>query len=139
MSVLPAYASYQYFLVTSPAEHLVHVEINNPKRLNAFSEAVWLEFGKVFDQISADPDFRVALLSGTGDRAFTSGLDVKAAATDSPLASGDSGDVARRAKVLRGHIEEFQNCISAVEKCEKRTSSNPTCLFPSSLGKTVLT
>ncbi|TQW00219.1 hypothetical protein V2A60_001324 [Cordyceps javanica] len=118
MSIVPAYASYQYFRVTSPAEHVVHVEINNPKRLNAFSQAVWLEYGRVFAQVSADPQFRVAVLSGVGDRAFTSGLDVKAAVSDSPLTTAD-GDEVRRAKLLRNHIEEFQTSISAVEKCEK--------------------
>lgn len=116
---MSAYSSYQYFRVTSPAEHVAHVEINNPRRLNAFSQAVWLEYGKVFEQISADPAFRVAILSGAGDRAFTSGLDVKSASTDSPLTSSD-GDEVRKAKYLRSHIEEFQTSISAAEKCEKR-------------------
>lgn len=120
---LSAYSSYQYMHVTSPAEHVAHVEINNPKRLNAFSQAVWLEFGKVFDQLSADPNVRAVILSGTGDRAFTSGLDVKAAAGESPL-SGSDGDEVRRAKSLRSHIEEFQTSISAMEKCEKRKFSS---------------
>ncbi|KAM3462122.1 hypothetical protein MY5147_009199 [Beauveria neobassiana] len=118
MSVVPAYESYQYMRVTSPAEYVAHVEINNPKRLNAFSQAVWLEYGRVFEQISVDAQFRVAVLSGVGDRAFTSGLDVKAAAGDSPLTTAE-GDEVRRAKLLRNHIEEFQTSISAMEKCEK--------------------
>ncbi|KAM3534729.1 hypothetical protein MY4038_001982 [Beauveria bassiana] len=118
MSVVPAYESYQYMRVTSPAEYVAHVEINNPKRLNAFSQAVWLEYGRVFEQISADAQFRVAVLSGVGDRAFTSGLDVKAAAGDSPLTTAE-GDEVRRAKLLRNHIEEFQTSISAMEMCEK--------------------
>ncbi|KAM3506358.1 hypothetical protein MY10362_002417 [Beauveria mimosiformis] len=117
MSVVPAYESYQYMRVTSPAEHVAHVEINNPKRLNAFSQAVWLEYGRVFEQISADAQFRVVVLSGVGDRAFTSGLDVKAA-VDSPLTTTE-GDSVRRAKLLRNFIEEFQTSISAMEKCEK--------------------
>lgn len=139
MSAAPAYSSYQYMRVTSPAEYVAHVEINNPKRLNAFSQAVWLEFGKVFDQISADPDFRVAILSGTGDRAFTSGLDVKSAASDSPLSSGE-GDEVRKAKLLRSHIEEFQTSISAMEKCEKRefsTAPRPPPASSSFLGSPV--
>ncbi|OAR02737.1 hypothetical protein LLEC1_07327 [Akanthomyces lecanii] len=118
MSVVAAYESYRYMRVTSPAEHVAHVEMNNPRRLNAFSQAVWLEFGRVFEQISADAQFRVAILSGAGDRAFTSGLDVKAAAADSPLTTAE-GDEVRRAKLLRSHIEEFQTSITAMEKCEK--------------------
>ncbi|KAF5017848.1 hypothetical protein F66182_10193 [Fusarium sp. NRRL 66182] len=115
---LPAYASYQHMLVSSPGPFVAHVEINRPKKLNAFSQAVWLEFGRVFTQLSDDPDVRAVVLSGAGDRAFTAGLDVQAAAGDGIL-SGQDGDVAKKAKALRSHIEEFQESIGAMEKCEK--------------------
>jgi delta(3,5)-delta(2,4)-dienoyl-CoA isomerase len=59
------------------------------------------------------------VLSGAGDRAFTAGLDVKAASGDGIL-SGSDADIAKKAKVLRSHIEEFQDSIGAMEKCEKR-------------------
>ncbi len=123
MSVVPAYASYKHIRVTSPAEFVAHVEINRESRLNAFSQAVWLEFGSVFNQISNDADFRAVVLSGAGDRAFTSGLDVKSAASEGPFANGatDELDEVRKAKLLRSHMDEFQRCISAMEKCEKRT------------------
>jgi len=59
------------------------------------------------------------VLSGAGDRAFTSGLDVQAAAEDGALTPAEGVDVAKKAKSMRSHIEEFQDCIGAVEKCEK--------------------
>ncbi len=122
-SPLPSYASYKHIRVTSPAEHVAHVQIDRQSRLNAFSEEVWTEFGAVFHQISADPEFRAVVLSGAGNRAFTSGLDVKAAASEGPFANGatDDMDEVRKAKLLRSHIEDFQSSISAMEKCEKRT------------------
>lgn len=122
MTALAAYSSYEFMLVTSPAPFVAHLEINRPKKLNAFSQQVWLEFGRVFQQLSEDSDVRVVILSGAGDRAFTAGLDVQAAATDSPF-SGENQDLdpARKAKLLRPHIDEFQSSISAMEKCEKRT------------------
>lgn len=116
---LPAYSSYKHMLVTSPAPFVAHVEINRPRKLNAFSQPVWLEFGSVFRQLSSDADVRAIVLSGAGDRAFTVGLDVQAAAEDSVL-KGEGQDAARKAKGLRSHIEEFQDCIGAAEKCEKR-------------------
>ncbi|GKU06664.1 enoyl- hydratase isomerase family protein [Fusarium langsethiae] len=115
---LPAYASYKHMLVSSPGHFVAHVEINRPKKLNAFSQEVWLEFGHVFDQLSNDADVRAVVISGAGDRAFTAGLDVQAASGDGIL-SDAAGDVAKKAKVLRNHIEEFQDSISAMEKCEK--------------------
>lgn len=120
MSVLPAYSSYEFMKVTSPAEFVAHVEINRPKKLNAFSHAVWTEFARVFNQLSYDPEVRAVVLSGAGDRAFTAGLDVQSAATEGPFAGKEEMDPARKAKVLRPHIAEFQDSISAMEKCEKR-------------------
>lgn len=119
-NVLPAYKAYEFILVTSPAPFVAHVEINRPKKLNAFSHAVWLEYGRVFNQLSEDADVRAIVLSGAGDRAFTAGLDVKASAQEGPFQNSEGLDVARKAKLLRAHIEEFQSCIGAAEKCEKR-------------------
>ena len=112
-------STWEYFLVSNPAPFVAHVEINRPKKLNAFSQPVWLEFKKVFNQLSEDPEVRAVVLSGTGDRAFTAGLDVTAASQDAIIHAKDK-DPAREAKALRSHIEEFQDAISAMEKCEKR-------------------
>lgn len=123
MAQLQGYTTFKYFTVTSPSPSVAHVEINRPSKLNAFLEAMWLEMGQIFTRLSTDPEVRVVILSGAGDRAFTAGLDVQAASQDSPLAPGkksESGDVARKAAVLRRHIAEFQDCISSIEKCEKR-------------------
>ncbi|KKA30746.1 hypothetical protein TD95_005294 [Thielaviopsis punctulata] len=110
----PGYEDYEFFRVTAPAAFVAHVEINNPAKHNAFSEPIWLEFGAIFRRLSRDQDVRAVVLSGAGERAFTSGLDVKAAASG-PLARMDASDVARSAAVLRGQIGEFQDCISAMD------------------------
>ncbi|KAM7185402.1 ClpP/crotonase-like domain containing protein [Naviculisporaceae sp. PSN 640] len=120
MAQLQGYTTFKYFTVTSPSPLVAHVEINRPSKLNAFLEAMWLEMGQIFTRLSSDPEVRAVILSGAGDRAFTAGLDVQAASENSPLAPGSKKeDVARKAAFLRRHIAEFQDCISAVEKCEK--------------------
>ncbi|KAK3685059.1 ClpP/crotonase-like domain-containing protein [Podospora appendiculata] len=118
---LEAYKGYQYFLVTAvvPGSFVVHVEINRPAKLNAFLEAMWLELRALFRQLSTDPDVRAIVLSGAGDRAFTAGLDVQAASQDGALQGAEGADGARKATALRRHIYEFQECLTAVEKCEK--------------------
>ncbi|KAK1247363.1 hypothetical protein MKX07_002272 [Trichoderma sp. CBMAI-0711] len=117
---LPSYAAYKFFSVTSPAPFVAHVQIQRPDKLNAFSEAMWLEFGRVFGQLSGDADVRAVVLTGAGERAFTAGLDVQAAAQDGNLTGAAAAvDAARRAKALRAQIEEFQGSIGAMEKCEK--------------------
>ncbi len=119
---------YEHFLVTSPHPYVAHVEINRPRKLNAFARPQWLEFGAVFRQLSEDAGVRAVVLSGAGDRAFTAGLDVQAASQEGPLSGGGDGgdlDAARKAKALRPHIEEFQSCISEMERCEKREFAVP--------------
>ncbi|KAN0112831.1 ClpP/crotonase [Hyaloscypha variabilis] len=113
--------AYQYFLVDRPIPYVAHVQINRPSKLNAFFEAMWLEFKTVFDTLSHDPEIRAIILSGAGDRAFTAGLDVQAASQEGILQQqdGKTQDVARKAVGIKRHVEEFQNCISSVEKCEK--------------------
>jgi delta(3,5)-delta(2,4)-dienoyl-CoA isomerase len=112
--------SYKYFRLSTPAPFVTHVEINRPDKLNAFHEAMWLELRSVFDSLSLSPDVRAVVLSGAGDRAFSAGLDVVAASQTETLQGGSAGqDAARRAAGIRRHIVEFQDCISAIERCEK--------------------
>ena len=81
---------------------------------------MWLEFGQIFDKCSHDSDVRAIVLSGAGDRAFTTGLDVHAA---SKGILGDGADAARKAATLRRHVGKFQECVGGVERCEKRWST----------------
>jgi Delta3,5-Delta2,4-dienoyl-CoA isomerase len=118
-------ATYQYFLVTNPISYVAHVQINRPSKLNSFIEAMWLEFKTIFDTLSHDPEIRAIILSGAGDRAFTAGLDVQAASQQGVLQqqAPKTEDVARKAVGIKRHVAEFQDCISSVEKCEKRKPS----------------
>ena len=89
---------------------------------------MWLELRTVFDYLSHDPSTRVVILSGAGPKAFTTGLDVVAASQNSfmaPKSSSSSSpsvevkDGARTATYMRRHIDEAQQCVSAIERCEK--------------------
>lgn len=76
---------------------------------------------ELFDKLSHDSNVRCIVLSGAGAKAFTTGLDVKAAAQN-PVVSGDgegAGDPSRSATRNRRYIDEFQDCISSLERCEK--------------------
>src|SRR5271163_4976611 len=52
------------------------IRINRPERLNAIGQAVAVEMQQAFKAFDADPEQRVAILSATGTRAFSSGADV---------------------------------------------------------------
>ncbi|KAK3115640.1 hypothetical protein LTR53_004793 [Teratosphaeriaceae sp. CCFEE 6253] len=111
--------SYEYFNITFPSQYVAQVEINRPKKLNAFIEQMWINLGAIFRKLSVDPDVRVVILTAVGDRAFTAGLDVQAASETGALSKTGDADGARRAVALRRHMLEFQDDITAIEKCEK--------------------
>jgi enoyl-CoA hydratase len=59
------------------ADHVATITINRPGRRNAIDQAAQERLVQLFDQASGDPQVRVVVLTGTGDRAFCSGLDLK--------------------------------------------------------------
>lgn len=53
-----------------------HVIFNNTEKLNAISLEMWEGMGKAMDGFEADPEIRVVVFSGAGDKAFVAGADV---------------------------------------------------------------
>jgi enoyl-CoA hydratase/carnithine racemase len=49
---------------------------NNPERLNAVSLEMWQAVRDVLAAFAEDPEIRVVVLAGAGDRAFVSGADI---------------------------------------------------------------
>ncbi|KFG85533.1 delta(3,5)-delta(2,4)-dienoyl-CoA isomerase [Metarhizium anisopliae] len=83
---------------------------------------VWLELRSVFDRLSADPSVRAVVFSGSGEKAFSVGIDLKwVAKKGSPFnpRPDEYTDPARRAAALRRFGIEFQDCITSIEKCDK--------------------
>jgi enoyl-CoA hydratase/carnithine racemase len=57
--------------------HMLLVTMNRPEVRNALHRAASDELDGVWDTYEGDPDLRVAILTGAGDRAFSAGYDVK--------------------------------------------------------------
>ncbi len=49
---------------------------NNPERRNAVSLDMWQAIPSVLENFEKDPDIRVVVLAGAGDKAFVSGADI---------------------------------------------------------------
>jgi enoyl-CoA hydratase len=49
---------------------------NNPERRNAISISVWRALPEALDFLEAEPAVRIIALTGAGDKAFISGLDI---------------------------------------------------------------
>src|SRR6201996_8479582 len=49
---------------------------NNPEKRNAMSLDMWEGFGQALTELRDDPEVRVVILVGAGDKAFVSGADI---------------------------------------------------------------
>jgi enoyl-CoA hydratase/carnithine racemase len=67
--------------------HIEILTINRPEARNAINGAVSLAMGAAFDDLEADDDCWVVVLTGAGDKAFSAGMDLKA------FAAGESADI----------------------------------------------
>jgi enoyl-CoA hydratase/carnithine racemase len=52
------------------------VVFDHPERRNAVTVEMWNELPRIAEQLDTDPDVRVVVLRGAGDRAFVAGADI---------------------------------------------------------------
>ena len=64
---------------------LTIVTINRPEARNALNAAAHAELAEIFNAFAADPDQWVAILTGSGDKAFCAGQDLAALADGAAL------------------------------------------------------
>ena len=55
---------------------VLHITIDNPTRLNAFTAAMWAALPRMITDAEQNEDVRVIVLSGAGDKAFSAGADI---------------------------------------------------------------
>lgn len=58
------------------SDHVAVVTLNRPP-VNALNQQAYREIVEAIERINRDPEVRVAILTGAGDRAFSAGNDVK--------------------------------------------------------------
>src|SRR6202789_2884258 len=67
--------------------HIEVLTINRPDARNAINGAVSRAFSSIMDQLADDDECWVVVLTGSGDKAFSAGMDLKAFAT------GEGGEI----------------------------------------------
>lgn len=71
-------AHYNRISVEDVADHVRMIRINRPEAANAFDTATARELLDAFQELHRDDcDIRAAILTGTGERAFCAGADLK--------------------------------------------------------------
>ena len=87
--------SYQTLAVEARQAHVLLVTLNRPKALNALNTQMGRELHELWTRLTAEPgEVRCVVLTGSGERAFCAGADLKelGSGTDYfPWAGSDEG------------------------------------------------
>ncbi|DBA00033.1 TPA: hypothetical protein N0F65_002036 [Lagenidium giganteum] len=106
---------YETLLLSRRNDSVLHLKLNRPKQLNAFSMQMWVEMADAFKQIERDPSVKCVVVSGEG-KAFTSGMDLNVFGTMQAVMSTDTCEGRKRERLIKV-IDNFQKVISAPENC----------------------
>ena len=107
--------NYQYIILEKdPVEHIARLTINRPDRRNALHADATDEIGQAIDDVAADDDIRVLVLTGAGD-AFCAGGDLNALQGGS-----DPGMwVSENTAAIRRSFRVAQRMILGIQRMEK--------------------
>ena len=67
--------------------HIAYITIDRPKVLNALNMATMQELKEAFAAAKDDPEVRVVILTGAGEKAFVAGADINELAQQSPVSA----------------------------------------------------
>ena len=107
--------NYQYIILEKdPVEHIARLTINRPDRRNSLHDDATDEMGQAIDDVAADDDIRVLVLTGAGD-AFCAGGDLNAlqGGSDPGMWVSENTDDIRRSFRLA------QRMILGIQRMEK--------------------
>ena len=79
------------FVTLKRDDHVLEVTLNRPDSYNALHSAAHFELAEIFDEFEADKDLWVAIITGTGEKAFCSGNDLKVTASGGDMTTPSSG------------------------------------------------
>ena len=89
--------------VVEDTGHVRLIRINRPERMNALSRSLKVGLVEEFLRVKEDPQVRVMVLTGTGDRAFCAGADLK-----------DMSENDRAGKALRPPMDQHERSVIEV-------------------------
>ncbi|MCH8496945.1 MAG: crotonase/enoyl-CoA hydratase family protein [Marinobacter sp.] len=105
-------ASYECFNI-EVKDHIAHVQFSRPEALNTMNKAFWLELPRCVQDIEANTDARVIVVSSTGKH-FSAGMDL--GVFSDPKSVPMSGDPGRMAENLRRVVLQLQDTLTSLER-----------------------
>ena len=88
------------------------ITLNRPERMNAMDADAYQALSEAWVRVRDDGDIRAAVITGAGDRAFTTGADLKSFFTD----PGDLSEfwLTQKGQLLNRGLEVYKPIIAAV-------------------------
>ncbi|MGW0183510.1 enoyl-CoA hydratase/isomerase family protein [Nocardia sp. NPDC003345] len=102
-----AFDDYQQLTFTRPVNGVLLITLDRPEKYNAADEQMHTELTRVWKDVSADPETRVAVITGAG-KAFSAGGDLA-------MVERMSGDYERVSHMLT----EMSDLVYNIINCEK--------------------
>ena len=65
------------FILAETKEHIGYLTINRPNQLNALNKDTIAELHRALKGFNEDPQVGVIILTGSGEKAFVAGADIK--------------------------------------------------------------
>ncbi len=97
-------------ILNEVADGIAIVTVNRPKKMNALNSATILELGDIFSAHGTDPQVRVVVLRGAGEKAFVAGADINELAE---MKAAEAETLSRRGQALMNQIENLGKPVIA--------------------------
>src|SRR4051794_35245915 len=78
--------------------------LNRPDARNALTPGLLAAIGAAIVEAENDPDIRALVITGTGDRAFCAGMDLRAFSSGEAMGTGDDEGTAAYQRLTRGEV-----------------------------------
>ncbi|MFN1835950.1 enoyl-CoA hydratase/isomerase family protein [Balneola sp. MJW-20] len=96
--------TYETLLLEVNEAGICRLTINRPDKMNALNSQVLDELDQAIDQIEVDADIKGLIITGTGEKAFVAGADIKEL---SSLDEETGKDVSRKGQDIFQRIEDL--------------------------------
>jgi len=92
--------------------HIAKVVVNRPERRNAFKAAMWFELRDIMESLGNDPETRVVIITGAGDKSFVSGADISEMTGKFPPVKG--GEKVNPVAIAMRVVEDLEKVVIAM-------------------------
>jgi enoyl-CoA hydratase len=100
-------------IIVEKLENAGKITINRPDQLNSVTRKVLEEMEHALKEFKKDPDVRVVILTGAGDKAFSTGADLKGGIFTPETDSVQGAKLARLGQEFTEMIERYEKPVIA--------------------------